>query len=294
MKLISYRYYFIRVAELYSAMNDRIDLKTDVLIRYNLPSLKSINNPASDWNNKFSFAKEFKTLTIDLTEHQEKIFSNIHRTTKLKIINAVRKDNLRYLQEYPPTDGQIEQFSVFYNNFAKQKNIGSCNKNKLKAYRDNNSLVISKVTDQNMKTLCYHVYIADGKRATLLYSTSNRLSKSAYEKNLISRANRCLHWEDILYFKNMGYIVYDFCGADKDSKDREIVNISLFKESFGGKMMVEYKSYHAMSIVGKIVLLFLLWKWRYAPIIRGEEMNYTNFMERYILIKSSKSNNIYK
>ena len=72
-------------------------------------------------------------------------------------------------------------------------------------------------------------------------------------RNLIGRANRLLHWNEIIFFKNASCKVYDFGGLS-NSADTKLVHIDEFKKGFGGKIVVEYNQKIGISILGKLVL----------------------------------------
>ncbi|GGK05779.1 hypothetical protein GCM10007063_30200 [Lentibacillus kapialis] len=135
--------------------------------------------------------------------------------------------------------------------------------NKVESLRKNRQLVISYAFHQSGHKLVSHLYIADGKRAIMLYSCS--VHYDDIKPIEISRANRYLHWQDILYFKETGYRVYDFLGLSIDEEDREQQNINKFKRGFGGREELNYNSYTAQTMKGKVMLLLLRWKWRNQP-----------------------------
>ena len=56
----------------------------------------------------------------------------------------------------------------------------------------------------------------------------------------IGRANKSLHWFEILKSKQLGFELYDFGGLSLDGKTD---NIDRFKKSFGGYLVNEWRSY---------------------------------------------------
>jgi len=54
------------------------------------------------------------------------------------------------------------------------------------------------------------------------------------KRNLIGRANRWLHYQDMRRFKAKGFALYDFGGYAKDSGDVDLQRINQFKEGFRG------------------------------------------------------------
>jgi len=75
----------------------------------------------------------------------------------------------------------------------------------------------------------------------LLYSATTVNSKVS--KSEIGRANRFLHYEDIKYFKELGYRFYDLGGIAKDTQDDKLQGINKFKEGFGGELVRQYNYY---------------------------------------------------
>jgi lipid II:glycine glycyltransferase (peptidoglycan interpeptide bridge formation enzyme) len=94
-------------------------------------------------------------------------------------------------------------------------------------------------------------------RARLFYSASHfRKSEDSELRNLIGRANRLLHWEDIRFFKEMGLSCYDFGGWYGGREDVEKLAINQFKESFGGEKQREYTYIVPVTAIGKIAAFF--------------------------------------
>lgn len=59
-------------------------------------------------------------------------------------------------------------------------------------------------------------------------------------RNLIGRANRFHHWQDMLRFKQAGIRVYDFGGWYQGTTDTEKLGINRFKAEFGGTVVTNY------------------------------------------------------
>ncbi|MCF6138727.1 hypothetical protein [Pseudalkalibacillus berkeleyi] len=245
---------FMRITDIYGRENE-IDhqQKTDVIIYSQLPEV--IKKGVSK-----TLHKRFKTLHIDLTKSTEQLRSEMNRSTRYQVNRAVR-DNVKVEIIEIPSDIDIQSFGVFFNEFAKEKKIGSCNISKLISLRDKNQLVITRVTDENGRLLSSHGYSTDGVKACMIYSCSARLLDDSIDKSIIGRANRHLHWQDMMYFKDQGYQIYDFCGLTQEDNDEE-KNIDYFKKGFGGEEVIEYKCYEAKSLLGTLVLYALSKRWK--------------------------------
>jgi hypothetical protein len=144
----------------------------------------------------------------------------------------------------------------YFNEFTASKNRSAVTYSDLRQFYDAGTLCIRYAASQD-KSVIYtmHAYIVSDKRARLHQSSSHFRSSSDSEfKNLVGRANRYLHWDDILYFKNMGLDYYDFGGWYGGQSDTEKLAINQFKESFGGERQQEYTYVVPISILGKLAV----------------------------------------
>ncbi|MNI71773.1 hypothetical protein D3C73_1276650 [compost metagenome] len=102
-------------------------------------------------------------------------------------------------------------------------------------------MLITKATYDNVD-IVMHSYVIDkhSKRARLLHSSSLfRNEDGTNIRAIIGRANRLLHFADIQYFKEMGFVTYDLGGYATDIQDQALANINQFKSSFGGQLKKE-------------------------------------------------------
>ena len=127
-----------------------------------------------------------------------------------------------------------DYFIDFYNQFAKSKSREFIAKWDLDIFKSH--LLITMACHENV-TLVMHSYVLDNedKKARLLHSASDfRSMPSADDRALVGRANRFLHYNDMLHLKNCGFSVYDFGGIEVDAESTEKTQISSFKLGFGG------------------------------------------------------------
>ncbi|MFD1020905.1 hypothetical protein [Thalassobacillus hwangdonensis] len=200
---------------------------------------------------------------IDLTNEEEEIYQNIKKNTKYKINRARNRDELNLVNLTAPSDNQIEAFTAFYNPFAKERDLRGCDEGKLKAIRDQGSLVMTYVTDQESRVLCYHVYQTDQHQAYLIYSASRRYANEEnLDRNMIGRANRYLHWEDMRLFKSLGCAWYNFGGKVLNPDDKGGQNVNRFKLEFGTVEGYDARRYTSCSLLGKVVMFLFYMKWK--------------------------------
>jgi len=175
---------------------------------------------------------------INLSKSKEEIFNAFNATCRNECRRAEREGIL--VKEVR----DITLFVDFFNAFAESKGRSKIDVAAFKMFLDN--LVIFGAYSDDIP-LAMHSYICDSGAgiARLLHSASilrNFADNKA--RNTIARANRYLHYQDILYFKSKNYSTYDFGGLGDG--DEELRKISDFKNGFGG---VPVEQAHYMSIL---------------------------------------------
>lgn len=197
---------------------------------------------------KRGFSEKFYTLCIDLTESEETIFSHFEKNTKYEINRATQKDNVTIETLNSKIDKQL--FYDFYSDFARTKNLMPIAVLETDLLIENDMFTIRAAVCNGDK-IVFHSYVTANNRARLMHSASLfRNSSDTGYRNLVGRANRLLHWDDIRYFKNKGYLIYDLGGIDMNKSNKETQAINAFKESFGGRIVKEYKSLVPVSLKG--------------------------------------------
>lgn len=200
--------------------------------------------------------KEVTTLWTDLKGSPDDILSTMDKSVRYEIRRAQR-DRIQtgffdsaHLSGAPEI---IEEFSWAYNHFLEAKNLpGRFNYNAVEAYKETGRFFVS-LAKHNEQSCVYHGYVADGNIARLLYSVSLfRDADDPATRALIGRANRLLHFDDLLAFKGIGYSLYDWGGYSYG--DEDVSNISRFKFGFGGKPMIVYDAIVPCSWLGKLAL----------------------------------------
>ncbi len=185
---------------------------------------------------------QFKTPIINLKSDPGVLFSSLSSGTRYKIRRAEREGYVPSVAG-EPTDTDTRNFCVFFDRFAASKKLSPANRAKLKALRDNNSLILSSVHAKDGQAIAMHAYVSDTEleRVRLLYSASHfRASSSSEERNAIGRANRLLHWHEIETLARAGYSTYDLGGIPINDSDPEKNAIARFKSEFGGTHLIEF------------------------------------------------------
>src|SRR5205807_10670344 len=130
----------------------------------------------------------------------------------------------------------VSTFADYYDDFARTKALRRVFRPRLDALAENRMLMLSRVTHEGMPTLVWHAYAAASGHVLLMHSASLfRSYADSSDRNLIGRANRYLHWHDLLWCKAAGYESYDLGGIHLGGEDPEASRITASKLAFGGR-----------------------------------------------------------
>lgn len=130
------------------------------------------------------------------------------------------------------------RFINFYNAFCNSK--GFSDRTSIARMGKYANVLLTEAVSREGTVLAMHANVLDRKSNTafLLYSCSQRLDAYANTK-LIGWANRFLHYKDMEYLRNEGYVNYDWSGVDSNPNSGTY-SIGQFKMSFGGKYSDSY------------------------------------------------------
>lgn len=220
--------------------------------------------PALKKGERCLIKRDAQTLVTDLTESEESLLLHCDSDVRTKIRRA-QKDGvvcLRYTsEELLSENALLRKFDETYAEMHKQK--GMCHNSvrssiKQRAATGPLFLSVCKIEEE---IVAYHIYVAGDNIVRLLYTVSAfRGSSDSTARNAIGRANRLLHYEDMLYFKKLGFSLYDWGGY---SSDPELFGINEFKKGFGGELANRY--FITASSKWWVFVLFALRK-----LIKGE------------------------
>jgi hypothetical protein len=181
------------------------------------------------------------TLETDLSRDEEVIFKSFNADARTKIRRTGRLNFLLGINDVPE-----EEYIEFFNSFARVKRLAIESKKRLSEYKKENIIFTSARDRLTSELLVVHVYVVDGERARLLHSASQIHDMEDGEKRkLVGLFNRRLHWEEMLYFKKLGYSIYDWGGYSRKHDNKVLMGINDFKKSFGGieREVINYHSY---------------------------------------------------
>jgi hypothetical protein len=202
--------------------------------------------PARDWRNYRGF-----TRLIDLGDDLDHLLAGLGRHTRHHIRRAETRDGIEAHLLKDPTEPEVEEFLSFYDRFAATKGQPPSNRPQLQALRKAGGLALSLARNRDGEPFVWHCYLIKENRARLTHSASLfRLERDASRRAELGRANRLLHWADLVSFRSFGVECYDFGGWYGGSSDEALLKINSFKREFGGEVVEEWSSFRAGSRLG--------------------------------------------
>ena len=179
--------------------------------------------------------KTWHTLELNLEQDIELIFSNFSKQIRQQVKIAENEGTCCYFHT------EVEKFADFFNEFAVKKDTYTTSKEKIFELK---SAVKLSFAENNGQILAAHSYLVDEEAGIVvqLHSATKRLDEN-FDRNLIGRTNKYLTVKDILYFKELGFKIFDFGGYAKDTEDESLKGINNYKLLFGGKAATYYNYY---------------------------------------------------
>lgn len=201
--------------------------------------------------------KEQLTSIVDIRISEKQLFDEFSKDTRYEIRRCLKNDNADIKIIYNPTDNDIEEYLEAHRNLYQRKKIKNTDFNYYKELyvklRRTDNILFTKISiDKNIS--CYHTYLRDHDKARLLTSCSSMHAFDTHTKTLVGRLNRTLHFKDMLLCKQLGIKWLDMGGIT----DRDSDTITRFKKNFGGKTVIYYYGYVALSTKGQKVLARIL------------------------------------
>lgn len=194
----------------------------------------------------------FLSLVSDLAADGDALMASFGGTNRYKIKRAASKDAL--IDEFTPEPGAalLAEFCAFYDTFAEQKKLPRAYRRGLAAASEAGQLVLSAAVHGDRR-IVWHAYIRSGRSASLLHSASHFRGDDV-ARALVGRANRWLHWRDMLAFKSLGLSDYDWGGMFEDESVPQRASINNFKREFGGRPSRCYNCVAPVTVKGRAYL----------------------------------------
>lgn len=199
----------------------------------------------------FCRTEVFHTLLSDLSLSEEELYSAIHKNVRYEIRkNEKEPMTVRFFTKEMLSGDEktLEELENMYHALYLSKGMNqSLSHGQLLGYAKTGALVITEILFER-QPLVIHSYLTDGKQTRLLHSVSEFRNEGA-DANLVARANKRLHWEDMKYFKEHGMDLYDWGGISNPDNPN---GIDSFKMKFGGTPETYYNVLEGRSLLGKL------------------------------------------
>lgn len=245
---ISYRKKFLNVDQIWYPKDITIQAllgqkrRADILFVHGVAS-KETKVRSCGW-------QEFHTCMNDLTLPQEDMLAAISKTVRYELRRS-EKDSLeiRYYvkEDVKASPDLIDAFADLYERMYQSKGSDAkFNRTTVGKYLKAGAILFSAVWHEG-EMIVFHSYICDDTDARLLHSASCFREESA-DQSMIGRANKRLHWEDMLYLKKKGLLRYDWGGISDLEKPN---GIDAFKLKFGGDKITYHNAFAGNTLLGK-------------------------------------------
>lgn len=202
---------------------------------------------------RMAWSRPFTSLVIGLEQTEAKLRDGLNRDTRYKINRAYERDACQF-SAVAPDARTCQRFSDFYDRFALSKGLPRVDRMALLARAEAGLLLFSQARWRGEEVV-WHVHVCAGGSATLLHSSSQfRATDDKELQAVIGRANRALHWFDMLHFKGSGMLRYDFGGWYAGNEDDSLLRINQFKEGFGGTRVDQFRALLGLTVIGKCLV----------------------------------------
>lgn len=209
--------------------------------------------PFEETKGRFRGWQEYHTCMNDLTRPEEEMLAAVNKAVRYQFRRS-EKDQIEIRFYTKKEIGQspelMETFADIYERMYQSKGSDTkLNVSAIQKYLEADGILFSAVWHEG-EMIVFHSYICDATDARLLHSASCFREESA-DQSMIGRANKRLHWEDILYFKKKGLLRYDWGGiSDFDNPN----GIDEFKLKFGGDKITYYNVFAGNTLLGKLAV----------------------------------------
>ena len=193
------------------------------------------------------------SLQSDLDVAPEAIAGRFDETCRRHVRRAERQDGLRHEMIADAADA-LEEFIGFYDTFARQKGLWLADRHWLARMAEARQLILS-CASRGGERLVWHAHLRAGCTVQLAHSASLYRGTGDAYRSLIARANRWLHWRDMLEFRAAGLRHYDWGGLFAPESTPEEAGINRFKRSFGGHPVVAYQCAVPVTLRGRLWLV---------------------------------------
>lgn len=192
------------------------------------------------------------TIVGDLTLDEDTLFSRLTAGCRSKVRRAERRDQLALEFDANPY-GRLAEFCTCYDAFAAEVGLLRADKIWMAAACEARQLVLATAS-RHGEPLVWHLYVATAGAVWLHHSLARFRGLPDDDRARVARANRWLHWQCMLRFRELGKTRFDFGGLFEHEKTAEQTGINRFKREFGGAEERAYDCLLPMTLRGALRL----------------------------------------
>ena len=195
------------------------------------------------------------TILIDLTRPEEALWAELTTQTR-KLIRHATRLGIVIEPVTELTETLWDEFLAAYAKLWQRKtHAGALGVGQIRELIGSGRFALSISRNSDGRILSWHTYVRTPERVRLQTTVSDMDAARGTEwNNLVGRAHRLHHWQDMLRFKAQGIRTYDLGGVYRGTEDREQINIARFKQLFGGRFADTYDAVLPLTLKGKLAL----------------------------------------
>jgi hypothetical protein len=195
------------------------------------------------------------TILIDLRTSDDDLWNAIAPQTR-KVIRQAKREGIVIERASEISETNWNAFLAAYRKLWQRKqSAGALGVGQISELIAQGRFALSTSRDAEGNILSWHSYVRTADRVRLLNTISDMdPSRDTRWNNLVGRAHRYHHWQDMLDFKNEGAHTYDFGGVYRGTEDKEQANIARFKQLFGGLFADSYDAVVPLTLKGRLAL----------------------------------------
>jgi hypothetical protein len=200
-------------------------------------------------------SKEIYTRLIPLQKTPVELLESMEERTARKITEALEKDKLQWEHFGPKDLRALNEAEAMWNQFAVAQKTALFERAWVDQMFAAGALDMAAAKDSAGNVLAYHLVFLTPKRARQLVAISPyKAVPSVAWRNVVSRANCLVHWNNFLAYRERGIPYFDFGGWHMGKSDIRLLGINAFKKSFGGSVVREYECEQPRTVKGWLLL----------------------------------------
>lgn len=198
----------------------------------------------------------FVTLCTDLSLDPGELFATLHETARYHVRRGLTRDAFVIDRCLQPEVSMFREFMAFHTDFATRRGLAPLDLSLFRAYLDAGRLLLSRAEGPDGRALVWHAHVLGPGMARFVAGASGyRSLDDTAARAVVGRANRSLHWDDMMALRSAGTRIYDWGGWYTGSHDDALAAINRFKAQFGGREASTYDCLVAGSTLGRVFLI---------------------------------------